>query len=114
MDTVDELKPVFITLNFADSNGIIVTPSSLEYFLMDYITKASIISTQIVVPTSNEYEIYIAGSYNAIIDTDNEYEVKILSLKWAYQMLINGSPIDVEDVAEITYRVRNLRSLPTT
>jgi hypothetical protein len=101
MERVNEESSCVITASFYDVYGVKVIPTSMTWRLDDA-GGAAIIGATAVAPTSETYDIYIAGSYNTILNTDLKYETKILTVTFVYG--ISG----IAGSAQYKYNVANL------
>lgn len=104
MELINERSAIILTASFKDITGAAVIPNSLTWRLDD-INGVCLINDTVVVPTSDSYDIYIAGDYTYILDNSKKVETKIVTIIFNYGLT------NIQCTGEYRFNVKSLHQI---
>lgn len=97
---VNEGSTAYLTIEFADKDGLPAVPNTVTYRIDCMTTGTAILASTSLTPASS-LEITLSATYNRIIAQDNKYEKRLVTVVAGYA----GSEALT---SEYTYLVKNL------
>lgn len=99
LGSVNEKSTATLTLEFADTVGTPVMPTSGTYRI-DTVAGSSIKASTVFTPTTTTHSIMLTTTDNTLVNTALDSEPRIITITWVY-----GA---TQGTAEYRYSVKNL------